>query len=157
MAAPTSDIGKPDLDWGSWGQGLMSQWWETAPDLIWPESVITFGRMRNDPQIKATLGAYFRPILRATWVLDPEGCRDEVVQHVSDDLGMQILGADAKPGPARRRGVIWQRHLRDALPYLVFGHMPFERRYEITGTGPGSAHLVEPGREDAVDDRADAH
>jgi predicted ABC-type ATPase len=146
--APTQDIGRPDLSWGlpgTWGQGLLTEWFETAGDLIWPQSVVTYGRMRHDPQIKAILSAYKLPILRATWALDPDGCRDEVVSHVSDDIGVGILGDDSSPGPARRRGVIWHRHLREALNYLVFGHMPFERRYEIKGTGPGSAHLINLG------------
>lgn len=144
-APPTSDIGRPDLSWGTWGQGLLTEWFETAGDLIWPQSVVTYGRMRHDPQIKAVLSAYKLPILRATWALDPDGCRDEVVSHVSDDLGVGIMGDDSGPGPARRRGVIWHRHLKEALNFLVFGHMPFERRYEITGTGPGSAHLANLG------------
>jgi hypothetical protein len=127
--APTSDIGSTDLYWGTWGQGLLTDWWETTADLIWPQSVITFGRMRHDPQLRAVLNAYFLPILRATWVLDPEGCRDEVVQHCADGLGVGILGTDLIPGPARRRGVIWTRHLREALNHLVYGHMPFEFRY----------------------------
>lgn len=145
MAAPTSDIGRSDLAWGSWGQGLLTEWFETAPDLIWPQSVVTYGRMRHDPQIKAVLGGYFRPILRATWVLDPTGCRTQVVQHVADDLGMGILGQDNEPGPARRRGVSWDRHLREAVNYLIFGHMPFERRYEIDSPGPGGTHLANLG------------
>lgn len=128
---PTSDIGRPDLAWGTWGQGLLSEWFESAADLIWPQSVITYGRMRHDPQIKAVLGGYRMPLMRATWVIDPSGCRDVVVQHVADDLGLPILGADDKPSPARRRGVDWYRHLREAINYIVFGHMPFERRYEI--------------------------
>jgi hypothetical protein len=90
--------------------------------------------MRHDlgPQLKAVLAAYLLPILRATWCLDPEGCRDEVVKHCADDLGVGILGTDIKPGPARRRGVIWARHLKAALPaQLTYGHMPFERRYRF--------------------------
>jgi hypothetical protein len=105
-------------------------WWETAADLIWPQSVITYGRMRHDPQLNAVLSAYIHPLMRATWALDPTGCRAEVVKRVADDLGMGILGDDAQPGPARRRGVVWSRHLRQALHHLSFGHMIFERRYE---------------------------
>jgi hypothetical protein len=131
LTAPTSDIGTTDLYWGTWGQGLLTDWWETTADLIWPQSVITYGRMRHDPQLRAVLNAYFLPIMRATWVLDPEGCRDEVVQHCADGLGIGILGTDLIPGPARRRGVIWQRHLREALNHLVYGHMPFEFRYRL--------------------------
>jgi len=89
--------------------------------------------MRHDPQLKAVLSAYCLPLLRATWAVDPAGCRDEVVQHVADGLGIGILGHDKKPGPARRRGVIWLRHLRLALEHLTFGHMPFELRYREEG------------------------
>lgn len=130
-APPTTDLGRPDLIWGNQGQGLMSDWLETTADLIWPLTVRTYGRMRRDPQLTAVLAAYTLPILRANWRVDPAGCREEVVQMVADDLGLPILGIDAKPGPARRRGIAWADHLRLALLSLTFGHMPFERRYEI--------------------------
>lgn len=140
-SAPTSDIGTPDLYWGTWGQGLLSEWWETAPQLIWPEAVITYGRMRHDPQIRGVLSAYKLPLLRATWALDPAGCRDEVVQLCSEDLDLPILtGSDVDPDsvndqsngkPARTKGVTWKRHLSQALQYLEFGHSVFERRYRI--------------------------
>ncbi len=139
---PTRDIGNTDLYWGTFGQGLLTDWWETTADLIWPNSVITYGRMRHDTQLRAVLYAYLLPILKAQWWVDPEGCRDEVTQHVADDLGLPILGYDAHPGPARRRGVIWKRHLRDAAyHHLVYGHMPFELRYRIEEAKPGGVHL----------------
>jgi hypothetical protein len=134
-APPTVEIGKPDFYWGTWGQGLLTEWWETAADLIWPQSVITYGRMRHDPQLRAVLSAFIYPLLRANWVVDGTGCRQKVTQHVADDLGLPILGSDDKPGPARRRGVVWTRHLRQSLQKLVFGHMPFERRYELAPDG----------------------
>nr|WP_188188044.1 hypothetical protein [Nonomuraea sp. SYSU D8015] len=98
--------------------------------------------MRHDPQLKAVLSAYTLPIRRAAWSVDPAGCRDEVVQLVADDLGLPILGADNRPGPARRRGVRWADHLRLALQSLVYGFMPFERRYEIVN---GQARLINLG------------
>ena len=125
------DIGVPDLAWGQWGQGLLSDWWESSPELIWPQSVVTFGRMRHDPQIKGVLGAFLYPLLRANWALDPAGCRDEVVQHCADDLGLPIPGKDPKPTGARRRGVIWRRHLKQLLTYQVYGYSVFERRYRF--------------------------
>jgi len=133
--APTTDIGVPDFAWGQWGQGLLSDWWETSPELIWPQSVVTFGRMRHDPQIKGVLSAYLFPLMRANWALDPAGCKDEVVQLVADDVGLPILGADPNPSGARRRGVIWKRHLRQALTYQIYGYAPFERRYRIDPDG----------------------
>jgi hypothetical protein len=140
-AAPTRDIGVPDLLWATEDSAPIADWWETTSDLLWPQSLVTFGRMRHDPQIKAVLNAYFYPLLRATWAVDPAGVKDQVASHVADDLGLPILGADAKPGPARRRGLIWHRHLEAALDHLVYGHAPFELRYRIDSTSPGGAHL----------------
>ena len=145
-SAPLKDIGVPDFAWGQWGQGLLSDWFESSPELIWPQSVITYGRMRHDPQIKGVLGAYLYPLLRANWALDPEGCRDEVVQHCADDLGMPILGADKKQTGARRRGVVWKRHLRQLLGYQVFGYSVFERRYRFDAKNPDLLRLDNLGQ-----------
>ncbi|HEY9408884.1 MAG TPA: hypothetical protein VIP77_04825, partial [Jiangellaceae bacterium] len=140
MAVPTRDIGTIDMR-----DVIASQWVdvnEHVPDLMWPTSVQMYSRMRHDPRLAAILKAYSLPIRRATWAIDPAGCRDEVVQVVADDLGLPILGGDAKPGPARRRGVNWGEHLRLALLSLTFGSMVFERRYEIRN---GQARLVNLG------------
>jgi len=140
VAPPTRDIGVIDMR-----DVIASQWVdvnEFVPDLMWPTSVQMYTRMRHDPRLAAILKAYALPIRRATWAIDPAGCRDEVVQVVADDLGLPILGADSKPGPARRRGVNWGEHLRLALLSLTFGHSVFERRYEIRD---GLARLVNLG------------
>jgi hypothetical protein len=31
--APTRDIGSPDLFWGTWGQGLLTEWLRVVGDL----------------------------------------------------------------------------------------------------------------------------
>jgi hypothetical protein len=141
-AAPTRDIGTTDLFWGTWGQGLLTDWWETTADLIWPQSVITFGRMRHDPQLRGVLSAYLLPILRATWAVDPEGCRPEAATRVAEDLGLPLLGSEVQRGPARRGGVNWRKHLHQAAyNHLVYGHMPFELRYRIEEAAPGGVRL----------------
>jgi hypothetical protein len=122
-----------------WGQAFADQL-ETVDALIWPESMRTYAKMRNDPQLQAVLNAYCLPIRQAPWHLDGRGCRDEVTQLVADDLGLPILGADEHPGPARRRGVHWEEHLRLALLHLVYGFMPFVQRYDILD---GKARLAE--------------
>jgi hypothetical protein len=139
VSPPTQDIGRlDDLNYGLWlGEAL-----EVIPDLIWPKSVETYARMRFDPQLTGVLASYSLPIRRATWALDPAGCRDEVVELVADDLGLPILGSDTEPGPARRRGVRWAEHLRLALLSLTYGFMPFERRYAVQD---GRARLVNLG------------
>jgi len=104
---------------------------EYVPDLVWPDSIPTFSKMRNDPQIAGVLASYSEPLKHAPWAVDGEGCRDEVVQVVADDFGLPIQGSYEKyRGGARRRGLQWDEHLRMALQYLVYGHMPFEERYD---------------------------
>lgn len=131
--APTRDIGRLSDVFGI-GGGIDASFVdvvETSADLQWPLSVTTYSRMRRDPQLAAVLRAFTLPIRRASWYVDPAGVRDEVAQLVADDLGLPVLGHEDEPGPARRRGVRWQDHMRLALLDLTFGHMPFEQRYEI--------------------------
>jgi hypothetical protein len=116
--------------------------YEQVPELTYPLSVQTYNRMRQDPQIKAILGAYTLPLRAGTWAVRPDGCRDEVVELVADAWGLPVLGDESGPGPFRRRGVRWGKHLRLALLMLPFGHSPFAVRYEVSGT-PVRARLAE--------------
>lgn len=139
---PTSPVGAPDVLWGLPGQGgLLTEWAETVPDLTWPESIRTYGRMRRDPRLAAVLKAFFYPILRSTWVVDPAGVdRSEAVQLVAGDLGLPVLGSKGPPPKtAAVKGFNWYEHLRLALLHLVYGHMPFERWYNVT---KGVTHLA---------------
>lgn len=146
MSAPTSFVGAPANNIGSYLQGLISDIiGDLIPALTWPESVLTYNRMRRDPQVGGVLRACTLPVRRANWAIDPGSASDDVVQHVAADLGLPVLGQDdendADPigGAARTSGVIWQRHLAQALSYQTFGAMGFERRYKITPDG--AAHL----------------
>ena len=103
---------------------------ENTPQLVHPQSVQTFGRMRHDPQLTAILAAYGQAIARANWALDPAGVRDEVAARIADDLGLPIAGAEEEPTGARRRGFTWGEHLRLTGLYRVYGHMFFEQAWE---------------------------
>lgn len=145
-SAPTSFVGAPANNIGSYLQGLISDIiGDLIPALTWPESVITYNRMRRDSQIGGVLRACMLPVRRANWAIDPGPASTEVVQHVAADLGLPVLGEtdenDTDPigGAARTSGVIWQRHLGQAMGYQTFGAMGFERRYKITPDG--AAHL----------------
>jgi hypothetical protein len=136
--APRSPLGYVS-DFGGWNL-TFTEPLETVQDLSWPESVRTYAKMSTDPQLTAVLSAYTLPIRQAPWAVDPAGCEDEVVQLIADDLGLPILGMDEAPGAARRRGVNFGEHLRLALDFLVYGHMPFEMLFEIRD---GRARLKE--------------
>lgn len=135
MSAPTRLIGY--VDDNTWGYQLADVL-ETVPDLLWPTSVTVYSQMRRDPQLSGVLSGFMLPLRRATWTVDPAGCRDEVVRLVADDLGLPIAGHD-EPGPARTRGVSFAEHLRTALNHLVYGHAGFEMLAEIRD---GQARLV---------------
>lgn len=145
-ALPTSPSGQTDGNSAYWSQGygaVVDAMLEYVPDLTWPLSIRTYSRMRWDPQLKAVMGAYTLPIRKATWAVDGAGCRPEVTAAVADNLGMPVLGQDATPTGARRRGMQWGEHLRVALLDLTFGHMPFSRWYDVTSGQARIAGVVE--------------
>lgn len=133
---PTSLLGVPDsLDVNMYGS-VVDYLLESTPQLMHPESVRTFARMRHDAMLAAILQAYGGPIGRAYWSIDGAGCRDEVTQRVADNLGLPIDGVDQpEPSGARRRRFTWAEHLRLAGLYRVFGHMFFEQAYVPDGSG----------------------
>ena len=115
---------------------------EHVPDLIFPQSIQVFARMRRDPQLTAILQGWTLQLRRAQWQLDPAGCRDEVVKTVADGLGLAVVGDD-KPGPARLRGVSWNDHLAAALRMLAFGFAGFEMQADATGAAAQLSGLWE--------------
>jgi hypothetical protein len=50
--------------------------------------------------------------LRYAWFIDPNGARDEVTEHVADDLNLPIEGQDPKPTSRRRDRFGHDRHLQ---------------------------------------------
>ncbi|MEV5211344.1 DUF935 family protein [Micromonospora sp. NPDC053740] len=122
MALPTRLHGSvSDGTYDAWlGEAL-----EQVPALVYPLSVETYAQMRRDPQLAAILAGYTLQIRRASWSVNPAGCRPEVAQLVADDLGLPVTGDDT-PRAARVRGVSWAEHLRAALACLTYGHSGFE-------------------------------
>jgi uncharacterized protein DUF935 len=132
LTAPLSVKGYVDpFQVGSrWGS-LYGDILEHIPDLMFPNSVQVYARMRRDPQVSAILQGWTLQLRRAQWQLDPSGCRDEVVRRVADDMGLGVVGDD-KPGAARLRGVSWGEHLRAALGMLPFGFSAFEMQADAS-------------------------
>jgi hypothetical protein len=143
---PTTPVGRPDVVWGLPGQGgLLTEWAETVPDLTWPESIRTYGRMRRDPKISAVLNAFFMPMLRTNWAVDPSGVNQaKSVDLVASDLGLPVLGEKGPPpAQAGTPGFHWGEHLRLALLNYVFGFFPFERWYTTSPKAKdGLTHLA---------------
>src|SRR5277367_4520446 len=98
LTPPTKPVGTPDRAVIAGGGNQYLAEWDAVPDLVWPESVNTYGRMRHDARITAVLKAMFLPIIRATWAVDPAGIdNDESVQLIASDLGLPVLGEKDNP------------------------------------------------------------
>lgn len=109
---------------------------EETPELRWPLNIEVYDRMRRqDAQVISVLRAVTLPIRRTGWRIDPNGARDEVVELVADDLGLQIAGRPERTVTRTRDRFSWPDHLRLALLMLPFGHSPFEQVYRIDERG----------------------
>lgn len=128
--------------------------------LGFPQSARTFAKMlREDTQVKSVARAVTLPIRRAGWRLDPNGCDEEVVSHVAQDLRLQVVGESPNSPIAPRQGRIsFEKHLEDALKSLFYGYMFFEQVYEPGDDG--REHLVKlaprwPGTVEKINVAAD--
>lgn len=116
--------------------------YEETPELMWPFSVMVYDRMRKqDAQVGSVVRAVTLPVRRTQWRIDPNGARDEVVEHVADDLNLPIVGEGKRPIKRRRDRFNWREHVRMALLELVYGHSFFEQQYRVLTLRPGGTHL----------------
>lgn len=132
-AAPRTERGYVNPIPGSmsaWGLPMIDQF-EQNPDLIWPASVWTYGRMgREDARVASVLRALSLPILRTAWRIRQNGASDEVTEHVSISMGLPIEADDEdRPTPRRRSSFSWSKHLSYALTAQQFGHAVCEIVY----------------------------
>lgn len=144
-SAPTDEKGVPGI--ASTGFGGLLPWTsfiddrEYAPDVQWPQSVRTYGKMQTDAQAKGLLLATTLPIRRYRWDLEPNGANPDVLQHVAADLNLPIRGQD--PPPRRITGrFMHDRHLQHALRALPFGHFYFEQVYRYDAPASGGDGLL---------------
>jgi hypothetical protein len=132
VSAPTSLLGYMDsgaLSLDGYGS-LVDYLLEQVPELRHPWSVRTFAKMRYEPQLAAIRRVFLLAMERGNWSIDPAGCRDEVVQHTADDLGLPIKDIDPTPSGARRRRFTWAKHMPTAGGLsLTFGHAPFAQSW----------------------------
>lgn len=138
-AAPAKEAGYQSGALFSWST-LVEESHESNPELFWPLAIEVYDRMRSeDSQVGSVLRAVTLPIMRATWMIDPAGASDEVVNHIAGNLGLPIKGRPTV-APARTKGRFsWTEHLRLALLELPHGHSIFEQVYRFEG---GRLHIA---------------
>lgn len=118
----------------------VGDWWhlelEDTPQLQWPLNLKIYDAMATqDAQVSSVLRAVTLPILRTPWRIDPAGARDEVVEHVAADLGLDIVGQERSATVRTRGRFSWQRHLQEVMTFLKYGHAYFEQTYRIDDAG----------------------
>lgn len=130
-----SEIGYQSQGLQSWG-AMADEANETNPALRWPKSIEVYDKMRReDSQVGSVLRAVTFPIRSTTWMIDPAGASDDVVDLVADSLGLPVKGRPAT-APLRNRGRFdFDEHLRLALLELVYGHSVFEQVYRVDEQG----------------------
>lgn len=146
---PTDEIGNASLEatvpsWGQLQTFIDSD--EKSPDLIWPNSVSVYEQMRNDAQVEGLLAGTILPLLRYSWVIDPNGAKDEIVEKISRDYGIPIQGEQEQFRPRKRNRFNFKRHQIDAFRALTFGHYYFEQVGEIGDDGKWHVKKLAPRR-----------
>ncbi len=147
IAAPKQQKGyvNPFAGWLN-GYGLPLDAYEDNPELLWPNSVRTYTKMRRgDARVSSVFRAVGLPVRRTPWRIDQNGATDEVTEFVANELGLQIVSEDAKDAEARAKGRVkgrfsWSKHLQLALLHLQYGHSVFERTFDVDENN--RAHLV---------------
>lgn len=128
---PTSEIGAVHPFSGVPGWSAIMFELERAVELRWPSSIATYDAMLNDTQLEGLYKGSVLPVRRYRWAIDKRDARQEVVDRLSNDLGLATVDGD--PPKGRRRGgrFSFPEHLRVALKALLYGHYFFEQVGEI--------------------------
>lgn len=158
ISPPTTELGatntSPSLPglpgWASFGSLVDDL--ERSPALKWPTSVRdTYPAMRNDSQVEALFYATTLRVRRYRYAIDPNGARDEIVEKVSADYGLPIVGDDARPRPRSQGRFEWDQHLNLVLLALLFGHYFFEQVGEIGPDGLWHLRKLAPRAPHTID------
>ncbi len=121
--------GNPWIDWDPF---------EKVPQLQWPDAVSVFLDMDNDDsRVTSLLECLSLPIMAAKWRIDPNGASSDMVQLVSRNLRIPVLGEDTVDDGGRGKGRFsWHDHLAEvASPVPQFGHAVFEQVYRREADG----------------------
>lgn len=128
----------PSQGFGAVSTGYAVDPLEHNPILRFPESIRVYDEMRRtDGQIGSFLTAAISPILAARWDLVGDDVRPEVVDHVRAELGLTPPGQGRTR--RRRQGIVWRRHLEEALLCLPLGFSAFQQVYTIAPATPEEA------------------
>lgn len=136
--APTTELGQ--ILGGTLTPAGMAPWThfvdddEFVPNLIWPNSVRTYNKMRADAQLGALYKATTLGCMKFKWSIDPNG-QDEMAQKLSEDYNLPILGAKVNNRRRAKRRFKFKDHMRKAFYAGIYGHYYFEQVGDIKPDG----------------------
>lgn len=138
FTGPTKEIGHSGGVMGTDLTGVLMDTESEVAALTWPQSVITYHKMRRDAQITSLYNGLTIPIRAFPWSIDPNGADDDCVQNLAYDMGLPIVGEDPdKPIGRRRNRFSHDEHLQHALLALLYGHMFCEQYGEYDESTAG--------------------
>lgn len=134
--APVRELG--GILGGNLTPGGMAPWtkWiddqEFVPELTWPRSVRTYEIMRTDAQLASLYLATVLGVQRFKWSIDPNEADEEIVNKLSADYNLPILGVTGpQPRLRQKRRFNFYRHFRLAMMAGIYGHYYFEQVGDI--------------------------
>lgn len=110
------------------------QWIDTieyVPEMRWPTSNWTFNQMRTDSQLAALVTAVMYGITQLRFMIDPNGARPSLVQEISEDLNLPIMGKEDEPIGRLKRRFSHHKFASQALLSVINGHRYFEQVGDI--------------------------
>jgi hypothetical protein len=147
--APRAERGSPTgipvwgvLSWAAMGaQAGLQQGGDTeyVPELMWPNSVWTYGQMRNDSQVDGLSRGSMLPITRWDWGLDQNNSDPALYQQLMRDTGLPAATREGdtwkidstKPIPRGPGSFDFHEHMTEALLATIYGHYPFELNADL--------------------------
>lgn len=104
--------------------------YDLAAELQFPNSLITYDRMRADPQVAGILEAISQPVLNAEWSLDGTGVPDNVVEFVRTELALPSL--EQPLSEPEHQGVHILDHIAEATDTMLWaGFFAAEQTYTV--------------------------
>lgn len=142
--APRAEKGSPTgiplwgvLSWAAMGaQAGLQQGGDTeyVPELQWPNSIWTYGQMRNDSQVESLSRGAMLPITRWDYGLDQNNADPAIHRELMRDIGLPAATRQGdtwkidttQPIPRSPGRFDFQEHQLESLLATVYGHFPFE-------------------------------
>lgn len=117
--------------------------YDLAAELQFPTSLITYDKMRTDPQIAGVLEAISQPILNAEWALDDAGVPENVVEFVRTELGLP--SQDNPLARIQHQGVSILDHIDEMTQTMLWaGFAVAEQTYTVAPPTPAQDGLGLP-------------